>query len=152
MLRSWELSKEEKTPTEIEIRDMAKLSLISNKISDVQEKNLKMYPFVFFNGVKAVKIDYDLSNNQLVDTEETRNTKEDVEKGKEKLEIKFKFNQAQTNHLRVSYYLLIDSNTENDHADKRYKAIENSVRNLFWKETRVEVYINDKLMYESKNV
>src|ERR1035437_7039112 len=46
--------------TESKIRELAKLSILSNRISEVHEKNLKAYPFIFFNGVKNAKVNYDL--------------------------------------------------------------------------------------------
>lgn len=45
---------------EAKVRELAKLSILSNRISEVHEKNLKAYPFIFFNGVKEAKVDYDL--------------------------------------------------------------------------------------------
>jgi len=127
--------------TEQQIREMAKLSLASNRISEVQEKNLKMYPLIFFDGVKKAEIDYDFTNNQTVETEEDRKN----------LEIKYKFNKLDTKHFRVSYYLTVDE-SPNEMIEKRFKALEDSVRNLFWKETKVEVFINGSKKYESKDV
>lgn len=133
--------------TEQQIREMAKLSLASNRISEVQEKNLKMYPLIFFDSVKKAEIDYDFTNNQTVETEEDRKN----------LEIKYKFNKLDTKHFRVSYYLTVEDTltgftAQNEHMDKRFKALEDSVRNLFWKETKVEVFINGVKQYESKDV
>lgn len=127
--------------TEQQIREMAKLSLASNRISEVQEKNLKMYPLVFFNGVQKAEIDYDFTNNQTVETEEDAKN----------LEIKYKFNKLDTKHFRVSYYLTVDD-SQNEMIEKRFKALEDSVRNLFWKETKVQVFINGSMKYESKDV
>lgn len=45
------------------VREMAKLSILSERISEVQEKNIKMYPFIAFDGVKSAEISYDLSGN-----------------------------------------------------------------------------------------
>ena len=45
---------------EQKVRELAKLSILSNRISEVHEKNLKAYPFIFFNGVKEANVDYDL--------------------------------------------------------------------------------------------
>jgi hypothetical protein len=137
---------------EQQIREMAKLSLMSNTINPIQEKNLKMFPFVFFNDLEKVKIDYDFTNNQMVDSEEIVNTEEDVKKGKEKLEIKYKFSPMDTRHFRVSYHLTLKENHDNAALDKRFSALEQSVRNLFWKETKIEVFLNGTLAYESKNV
>lgn len=129
--------------TEEKVREMAKLSLLTNKLNPIQEKNLKMFPLVFFNGVKSAKMDFDLSNTQMgVDTEEDQKN----------IDLKYKFKKADTSHLRVSYYLEIDENADNGYVNKRYEAIENSVRNLLWKEIKIQVFINNKLTYESANV
>lgn len=128
--------------SEQQVREMAKLSLMSNSINPIQEKNLKLFPFVFFNDLESVKIDYDFSNNQTVDTEEDTKT----------IEITYKFNRIDTRHFRVSYHLILKENHANDKLDKRFSALEQSVRNLFWKETKVEVYLNGTLAYASKNV
>jgi hypothetical protein len=122
---------------------MAKLTLLTNKINPIQEKNLKMYPLVFFNGIKSAKVDFDLSNDQmLVDSNENKSD----------LEITYQFNKAETRHLRVSYHLEIDEAADNHSLSERYSAITQAVRNLFFKETKVQVFINTKLAYESKNV
>lgn len=122
------------------IRDMARLSLLSNKINEIQEKNLKIYGFAFFYGVSEAKIDYDFSNKALVDTEED----------KKNFELKYKLGELDTSHFRISYYLTIDEKTENSHLDKRFSALEQAVRHLFWKGIRVEVFFNDKKVFESK--
>lgn len=131
----------EKSKTEETVREMAKLSMLSNKISEVQEKNLKMFPFVFFDDITEVKIDYDLSNDRMVDSAEDTKS----------LEVSYAFGKAETSHLRVSYYLTIDESSNTMHLDRRFAAIEASVRALFWKETKVEVYLNGRKAFESKN-
>lgn len=118
---------------------MAKLSMLTDRISEVQAKNLKMYPFVFFEGVLSAAIQYDLSNNLGVDTE----TKDE--------DLKYNLSAPQTNHLKVSYYLKIEEQL-NHSLDRRFQAIEEAVRTIFWKQVKVEVFFNDKKMYESKNV
>lgn len=125
--------------TASKVREMARLSLMHNKINPIQEKNLKMYPFVFFEGVTTVKIDYDLSCNNPVE----------VEEDPQKTNISYKFQQLRTKHFRVTYYLELDE-SKNDKLDKRFEAIETSVRNLFWKETSVQVYFNGKLVFGDK--
>lgn len=123
-----------------QVREMAKLSIYSNKISEIQEKNLKMYPFVFFDGVKSVRIDYDFSNHVTWETEENSKTEN----------IAYQANEIDTSHFRVSYFLTIDETYENISIDKRFDAIEASVRNLFWKDVKIQVYLNDTLKFESK--
>lgn len=119
-----------------QVRDQAKLSLLTDKISSMQEKNLKMYPFVFFEDVTSAEIHYDLSNDLAIDTEV-----------KDK-ELKYKFGEARMKHLKVIYKLNLDERL-NNYLDKRFQAIESSVRNLFWKEVAVEVYFNGKQVYKS---
>jgi hypothetical protein len=105
---------------------MAQLSVLSNRINEIQEKNLKMYPFVFFNDVKSVKIEFDLSK---VD------------------------DNGLMNHgdHHVTYFLDMFEES-NDQMDRRMAAIEASVRSLFWNDLKVRVVVNGKLAYESKNV
>lgn len=129
--------------TQEQIREMAKLTLLTNKMNPIQEKNLKMFPLVFFNGVTSAKIDFDLSNDQMAVSSE---------ENKLDLEITYQFNKAETRHLRVSYHLEIDETADNNSIDARYSAITQAVRNLFFKETKVQVFIGQKLTYESKDV
>ena len=131
-----------KSSTEEQVREMAKLTLLTNKLNPIQEKNLKMYPLIFFNGIKSAKMDFDLSNDQMVDSEENQKD----------LELTYQFRKADTSHLRVSYHLEIDESADNSHLEKRFEAIEKSVRNLLFTEIKVQVFINSKLAYESKNV
>lgn len=130
----------EKGTTEQQVREMAKLTLLTNKLNPIQEKNLKMYPLVFFNGIKSAKMDFDLSNDQMVDSEEN----------KKDIELTYQFRKADTSHLRVSYHLEIDETADNNHLDKRFEAIEKSVRNLLFTEIKVQVFINSKLTFESR--
>jgi hypothetical protein len=109
-----------------QLREMAQLSVLSNRISEIQEKNLKMYPFVFFNDVKSVKIEFDLSK---VD------------------------DNGLMNHgdHHVTYFLDVLEET-NPQPEKRMSAIEAATRTLFWNDLKVRVVVNGKLAYESKNV
>jgi hypothetical protein len=121
------------------IRDMAKLGLMANRINEVQEKNLKMYPFIYFWGVKSVRIDYDLSNNNTVN----------IEDKPEQLSADYKFEEPNLEHLRVTYYLEMapSEQGQNHHMEERFKHLEKSVRTLFWKEVLVEVYFNSTKAY-----
>lgn len=111
---------------EAQIREMARLTVLSNKINPIQEKNLKMYPLVFFQGVKSVKIDYDLSHRKTT------------------------VDEPVINNSIVSYYLSIEDEAQNSHLDERFKHLEKSVRNLFWNDLTVEVYFNDVIKFKSK--
>lgn len=46
--------------SEAKVRELAKLSILSNRISAIHEQNLKAYPFIFFNGVKEATVNYEL--------------------------------------------------------------------------------------------
>lgn len=108
------------------LKEMAQLTLLSNKISEIQWKNMKMFPFVFFEKVTEVRIDYDLGHG--ID-----------EKSKEVRHKSY-----------VTYYLTLDEKTNENALDKRFLALETSIRELFWKDVRVLVYFNDKVVFASK--
>lgn len=132
---------DEKSILADKIRDMAKLSFVANRINEVQIKNLQTYPFIYFWGVKSVKIDYDLSSNNTVD----------VEDKPEQLTADYKISEQDLKHLRVSYYLEMVPTEQghNHHMEERFAFLEKSVRALFWKEVQVEVYFNGTQVYPS---
>ena len=107
------------------LKEMARLSVLSNRISDIQEKNLKMLPLILFNDVKTVKVVYDLSHNKTMD---------DV--------------PAIANSI-VSYHLTVEGEKDKDTLEKRFKALEQGVRNLFWSNVIVEIFFNEKIVYKS---
>lgn len=113
---------------------MAKLVLISGKITEMHEKNMKFYPFIYFFGVKEVKIDYDLSHQSdaLVDKD-----------------FNLTINAPIRNNV-VTYHLTLEDDAKNDQIQKRFAALEASIRTLFWKDIVIEVFINEKLAYKSK--
>lgn len=122
------------------IRDMAMLSITSGRISSIQEKNLKMFPLIFFNNVKQVKIDYDFSNTALVDYEQDN----------KEVQIKYNFQKIDTSHFKINYYIDFENDEKQDNLDKRFTALEESVKGLFWKNMKVNVYFGNELVYESK--
>ncbi len=123
-------------PTPELLSEMARLTALSGRISDVQERNLKMFPLVFFNEVLECKVDYDLSHKSDVIEDELN----------DKLII-----NAPTRNAYVAYYLTLDE-TKNSDLDKRYIALEKSVRTLFWNDVVVEVYFNGQIKYKSVKV
>lgn len=84
---------------------------MSGNISDFQLKNMKTWPFILFDGLETVAIDYDFSQ---VDTDEAQGT---VGAGK------------------VVYNLT----TKEDVNEKEIETIRQWTRFLFWKDTQVEV-------------
>lgn len=111
---------------EDQIREMAKLTMLSNKINPIQEKNLKMFPLVFFNGVKKAILEFDLCNG--------RSAEDDNRRG--------------DGRSFVSYSLELDESL-NANLEARFAHIESSVRNLFWSDTKVIVNFNGKKVFES---
>lgn len=122
-----------------QVRGMAKLSLLSNKINEIQVRNLKMYPLVFFENVESAAVDYDFSNTGNID----------FETDPENLEVKYNISKPERSHFRVTYKVALNEEG-NDHLDKRFDAITKAVRSLFWKDTKIQVYFNDKLVFESE--
>lgn len=122
------------TTTEL-LSEMARLTTLSGRISDVQIRNLKMFPLVFFEQVQEVRVAYDLGHKSDV-LEDTAGN----------LVI-----NAPTRNNYVAYYLILDE-SKNEDLDKRYLALEKSVRTLFWTDLSVEVYFNEKIKYKSVKV
>lgn len=114
---------------EAKLREMAKLTILSNRLSEVHEKNLKMYPLVFFNNVRKVTIGYDFSQ----------------------LEIKMDDKEQPKRNAGLVEFCLDLSLDGNDNLDKRFSALEMATRNLFWPTTKVKVYLNNELKFESKD-
>lgn len=103
---------------------MGQLTALSGRLCDLQIHNLKMFSLVFFEGVTEAKIDYDLTPYKTMDDEPTKN------------------------NLLVSYYLTLDESLNKD-LPKRFEALENSVRTLFWSDISVEIYFNNNIKYKS---
>lgn len=110
--------------THEKLKEMAQLSLFSGRISEMHVKNLQMFPFIMFNGVKAVNIDYDFSKSPQP--------------------------QANDPPSKVIYNFQIEESADNSNLERRFEVLEQSIRTLFWKETLLLVRFNDILVYRSK--
>lgn len=100
--------------TAAEIKEMARLTMLSNRLNPIQERNLKMYPLVFFEGVIKATMEFDLScRPDSMDTTETY----------------------------VKYHVLIDDNQQITDREYRIKSLRDAVRTLFWSNLKVEVEI-----------
>lgn len=116
-----------------QVKGMAALVLSSGRLSEFHEKNLKTYPLIYFEGVKEVKIDYDLSVRHDAEVDEKNNVK--VKKPLQ--------------HCMISFYLTLDE-AANTVVQRRFEALETSVRRLLWKDLPVEIYFNEKIVYKSR--
>jgi hypothetical protein len=104
------------------IREMAGLTILSGKINQIQERNLKMLPLIAFEEVEKATIDYDFARPVQID--------EDV-----------------VHYSRVKFDLSLKD--EQDNVNKRFQFLEAAVRDLFWKEIIIEVRFNGKSVYQS---
>jgi hypothetical protein len=116
-----------------QVKGMAALVLTSGRLSEFHEKNLRMYPLIYFDQVREIVLDYDLSIRHDAEVDDKNNVK--VKKPLQ--------------HCFISYNLKINEDA-NQHLPKRFEALENSVRTLLWKELPIEIYFNDKIVYKSK--
>lgn len=129
------------------IRSMAKVSMFEGKLNDIQLKNLKMFPMVFFNGVSKVAIDYNLDMGKAhVDYEiyETPDKTKDI-----KYDI-----QLPKNNTSITYHITIDAFDAalmNDFLPQRFQALEKAISDLFWTGIKIKVLFNEKLVYENNH-
>lgn len=113
------------------VREMAQLTVLTNRISETQARNMGLFPKIFFEGLKEIKIDYDLERKQAE-----------------------KENEYDTSNSRVDYYLKIPKKKMvlNTSIEKRYAALEKAIRDLFWGDVKVSISINNKLEFRSADV
>lgn len=111
------------------VREMARLTILSGRINSIQEKSLKMYPLIMFDGVKSATIHYNLGHDGM-DSE----------------------NPDPQNHNGTQVIFDLDAPEEQTNAEKRCKHLEVAVRELLWSDVQIEVMFNHKLFYKSSNV
>lgn len=105
------------------VREMAKLAVMSGRINEIQAYNLKMFPIGCFDGVKSVKVDYDLSSQRLED------------------------GSTLASDHRVTYHVELKEPLDLTILESRFKYLEACVHNLLWKQIRVMVYFGEELIY-----
>lgn len=103
------------------IDDMRNITMLTGQISIVQEKTIKTWPSVAYDDVVGVEIKYDLTKDYVKENGEGY----------------------------VKYYI----NTKNipEDAEKRSKFLAHWIRDLFWKEIKIEVYLNEKCILEDSS-
>lgn len=110
------------------LQELAQLSLFASRISEIQENNLKKFPFVFFEQVQEAQVEYDLGHG-------------------------INNHSKEINHNSfVTYHLTLNKDANANFLNKRFAALENGVRSLFWKDVKVLIYFNGQLVYGSKDV
>jgi hypothetical protein len=100
--------------TRAQIREMARLTMLSNRLNPIQQKNLEVYPYIFFEGVKKGTIVFDL---------ECRPDPQDQKK------------------TYVNYTIEIDPEVAVTFEERRREALRTAVRTLFWSNVEVGIEI-----------
>lgn len=90
------------------------------RIPETHIKSLQSYPWIFFNDLTEAKLDYSV---------------ETTDKSKPTLFV---------------YDLISNPVNNNDQLDKRCKALEDSVRKLFWKEAKIQIKLNGEEVFKSE--
>lgn len=102
--------------------ELRKMTLLTGKLSELHIKNMQVYPFAFFDGVKSVEIQYNIE------------TMESAVKDRSYIEFHLNCKTKKINHL-----------------NKRLEAIEKSIHALLWSDIEVSVFINGTKQ-KAKNV
>ena len=105
--------------TEKILQDMRKITMLTGQISSVHEESLKKWPYIIFDDVESVEIDYNLSK------EITKSEKEGY--------IVFK--------VRGPIAPKDDDSKEN--IKKRCESLSRWARDMLWPEIKIEVYLNN---------
>lgn len=111
------------------IDDMRRITMLTGEISSIHIKSLRQWCFVVFDGVESVEIEYDL----------TKDTTKSVGEGF----VNFKMN--------ASNIELADFKKQGEFG-KRCQTLATWVRNMFWPEIRVTMYLNGQGYYYDSTI
>lgn len=101
------------------VDDMRKITMLTGQISTIQETSLKKWCYIAFDDVQEIEIKYDLSKDRFL----------------------------QTKMGYVDFYIKTTTpDSQQDFLQQRVDRITEWVRDLFWNEIAVSVYINDSLV------
>ena len=100
------------------LEDMRKITLLTGEISSVHQNSLTKWPYIIFDKVEDVEIKYDLT--------------QDTWRG---------FGQNW-----INFY--ISSSGQNiEDLEKRCKTLDSWVKDMFWNEIEIKIYINGSVIY-----
>lgn len=104
--------------------DMRKITILTGEISSIHEQSLKKWPYIVFDNVENVEINYDLSKNKHQDSGANL----------------------------VEFHLDVLESTQNieeiDNFKERCEALRGWVEDMFWSDIETRIYINGLLKYE----
>jgi hypothetical protein len=122
-------------PAEL-VKEMAKLTITTGKVNPIQEYNMKMYPFVFLEGVKTISVDFDLRSTPIIDTSSKDG------------DTVFSIEKPNVEDMYVNYNIAVDEEFfEINKEINRLQGIEKSIHNLFWTGIKVKIVINNEIVY-----
>lgn len=100
------------------LEDMRKITMLTGEISSVHQKSLMKWPYIVFDNVESVEINYDLSKSTF---------------------------ETQNQNLVEFHVFTSDQNIQD--LDKKCETLNMWVKDMFWNETHTKVYINKSIVY-----
>jgi hypothetical protein len=104
--------------------DMRKITILTGEISKIHEQSLKKWPYIVFDNLKDVEINYDLTKNRYQDSGANL----------------------------VEFYLFMPKEFENtaliENFTERCEALKEWVVDMFWSDIETRIYVNGLLKYE----
>ncbi|MEM4601887.1 MAG: hypothetical protein QW808_03195 [Desulfurococcaceae archaeon] len=95
------------------LEDLKKGVILSGRLSELHYNNLKMYPFIFFDGLKKCEMILNINTDPNTSAPSV-----------------------------ISYILFFNKKKRNDNMKVRCDALKQSVKTLLWDDVQVEVYVN----------
>ena len=90
---------------------------------------MALFPRIFFDGVRQIEVEFDLQRTDLPDTV-----------------------AECANWVEYDLTIADQFHSANHHAlEKRYEALENAIRTLFWSDIKVSITINGNKVYGGSN-
>ena len=110
------------------LEDMRKITMLTGEISSIHELNLKNWIFVAFDGVDSLEIDYDLTKETTTANSEGF------------IDFKITANKIDLNDFQ-----------KQGEFGKRCDTLTAWVRDMFWPEIRVDMYLNGQKYYSDSS-
>lgn len=104
------------------VDELRKLTMLTGELASVHQQSLQNWPYIVFEGVENLEIDYDLSKAYF------------QEVGQNRVDFNLKLSKSQ------------------EQMDNRCKCLVSWVRDLFWKEIGVTVTVNNTKVFEDNHV
>lgn len=100
------------------LEDMRKITILTGTISKIHEQSLSKWPYIVFDEIGSLEVDYDLGNKDR-------------------------------NGANFVNFYITSSKEEHEDANKRCETLTSWVRDMFWKDIDVNVFINEKNIYSN---